>query len=96
MKLHELKRKRNLVEDRETEIVQFTHRNIDGSIVGITIQVNQLIVDWYDKCEFCPENGEYLLTLVYYADGKAYPVELREDNCTFESVMQAICCQDES
>lgn len=70
-------------------VVQFLTSNIDGFKYGVTLPITTLIGDWYNDCVLCPENGEFIHTVVFYIDGKSYPLIQRED-ITFEELMMEL------
>lgn len=51
-----------------------------------------LITDWWNDCNFCPENDAMLLMATLYSNGKAYPIKYigLDDSITFESLMIAL------
>ena len=86
MKLHELK---NIV--KKDWIVQFITRSISGEVYSVSMTVAELYEDWFGDCSLCPENGEYVRCVVFYNNGKGYPLIRTEMKMIiFEELMREI------
>jgi hypothetical protein len=70
-----------------SDTIQFFTENVDGETYGVSITIKKLVEDWYGDCNTCPTNGERIHCVVFYQDGKAYPLL---GNIDFDFLMRVL------
>ena len=64
----------------------------EPTIHTTTMNIDELYKDWYEKCNNCPENGDFIYGIEFSTyDGKHYMVDNTDYmEFTFEELMMAI------
>ena len=74
------------VEKAEVRFYEFTHM-CEPPIHTTSINLLKLYKDWWDECNYCPENGTFIYAVEFNVNGRIYWMD-NEADFEFQTLME--------